>query len=458
MANLDFLIDNNEKYRKGGKISFIIYTNMKAKEVIVKYNITHRTLGKNKLEADVMNNNYKSYDEVKEYIKNLKIKNQRDYFTWIKGKSIKLGIPSGPRKFYKNDWKGWDDFLGKNRQYYSYEECCKLIISNNILSKSGYNNFRRSSKDLKIPSNPEKHFKEWSWDYFFKKKIRNFLKFEDAREYAHTLKIKSNKKWVEWINSNNIDFLPTYPNNFYKEWISWSDWLDNKKIISYEDAKVYLSDKNINTIKDYHIWYDLNKINFLPKIPHKYYKEFISYKDYLSYNLDYSKFIKYNEAKKYIIKFNIRTQREYKIWQKSNNISFLPNWPDGVYDEWISWNDYLSIDKKHSSGENIIENILIKMNINHIKQKRFSDCRNKLPLPFDFYLPDINTCIEYDGEQHFKEINVFGGDDRFKNQKINDNIKNIYCLEKNINLVRIPYWDILNIESILKNRIEYGII
>jgi very-short-patch-repair endonuclease len=98
------------------------------------------------------------------------------------------------------------------------------------------------------------------------------------------------------------------------------------------------------------------------------------------------------------------------------------------------------------------------MNVKYIKQKRFNDCRNKLPLPFDFYLPDINTCIEYDGEQHFKEVNIFGGVDRFKNQRTNDNIKNIYCQEKNINLIRIPYWEILNIESVLKNKIEYGII
>jgi hypothetical protein len=62
MANLDFLIDNNEKYRKGGKISFIIYTNMKAKEVIVKYNITRNknlpfgieSILKNKIEYGII--------------------------------------------------------------------------------------------------------------------------------------------------------------------------------------------------------------------------------------------------------------------------------------------------------------------------------------------------------------------------------------------------------------------
>jgi len=49
------------------------------------------------------------------------------------------------------------------------------------------------------------------------------------------------------------------------------------------------------------------------------------------------------------------------------------------------------------------------LDIEYIKQKRFEKCRNKLPLPFDFYLPNENICIEYDGIQHFKPIDYFGG-------------------------------------------------
>ena len=55
---------------------------------------------------------------------------------------------------------------------------------------------------------------------------------------------------------------------------------------------------------------------------------------------------------------------------------------------------------KKSTGEKIIYTILKKNKINFIEQKKFKDCRNKLPLPFDFYLPDYNLCIEYQGEQH----------------------------------------------------------
>lgn len=112
-------------------------------------------------------------------------------------------------------------------------------------------------------------------------------------------------------------------------------------------------------------------------------------------------------------------------------------------------------------GENKIREILELNNISYIEQYRFSDCRNKKPLSFDFYLDDLNICIEYDGEQHYKPID-FGGsysDDslnkRFATQKENDKIKTQYCNINSIKLIRIPYWEFENIECILK---EFGVI
>ena len=67
-------------------------------------------------------------------------------------------------------------------------------------------------------------------------------------------------------------------------------------------------------------------------------------------------------------------------------------------------------------------------------------------MPFDFYLPQYNICIEYDGEFHYKMIM---GYDEFINQKIRDTIKTVYCKENNIKLIIIPYWEFNNIENIL---------
>jgi hypothetical protein len=94
---------------------------------------------------------------------------------------------------------------------------------------------------------------------------------------------------------------------------------------------------------------------------------------------------------------------------------------------------------KESKGEREIRDFLTNKNIDFIKQKRFPDCKDIRPLPFDFYLPDLNICIEYDGIQHYKPVSRFGGLKSFELIKKRDKIKNNYCLINKIKLVRFSY-------------------
>lgn len=103
-----------------------------------------------------------------------------------------------------------------------------------------------------------------------------------------------------------------------------------------------------------------------------------------------------------------------------------------------------------SKGENEVERVLKFLNIQFIRQYKFNDCKYKKRLPFDFYIPSKNTCIEYDGQQHFEE-GCFGMDeDEFKEIQLKDSLKTQYCKDNGIQLVRIPYWEFDNIEKILK--------
>jgi len=94
-----------------------------------------------------------------------------------------------------------------------------------------------------------------------------------------------------------------------------------------------------------------------------------------------------------------------------------------------------------SHGEKIIRMFLENFKIDYIKQKKFENCKFKRQLPFDFYLPDYNICIEYDGIQHFEPIEIFGGIEKFKEIKELDTIKTNYCRNNDINLFRIKYDD-----------------
>lgn len=92
-----------------------------------------------------------------------------------------------------------------------------------------------------------------------------------------------------------------------------------------------------------------------------------------------------------------------------------------------------------SLREQYIESLLTDNGFTYVPQHTFDDCKNVFPLPFDFYLPDYNICIEYDGQQHFRPVDLFGGEDAFQKRRINDNIKTQYCINHNIQLIRIPY-------------------
>ena len=104
-----------------------------------------------------------------------------------------------------------------------------------------------------------------------------------------------------------------------------------------------------------------------------------------------------------------------------------------------------------SKGEKIIRIFLEEHNLNFKMQYRFNNCRNKNTLPFDFYLPSLNVCIEFDGEQHYIPKDYFGGEKRLLETQINDKIKNEYCKENNIRLIRIKYDQ--KIENILNKNL-----
>lgn len=94
---------------------------------------------------------------------------------------------------------------------------------------------------------------------------------------------------------------------------------------------------------------------------------------------------------------------------------------------------------KTSSGERLVETILDENGVCYKREYRFKDCKNKKCLPFDFYIPEINTVIEYQGAQHYKPVDIFGGEHEMSIRKNNDNIKKEYCKNNNINLLELPY-------------------
>lgn len=150
---------------------------------------------------------------------------------------------------------------------------------------------------------------------------------------------------------------------------------------------------------------------------------------------DYSE-IKYVNNKT-LIKIYCKECKEY-FWQTPND----------------HLNDHGCPNCKLSLGERRIKNFLILNNIEYIPQKIYEDLKDTDYLKFDFYLPDYNLCIEYQGIQHYIPQPYFGGKEAFKKLQYHDQMKRDYCRKNNIDLLEIKY-TIKSIKSIENRLAEY---
>ena len=106
-----------------------------------------------------------------------------------------------------------------------------------------------------------------------------------------------------------------------------------------------------------------------------------------------------------------------------------------------------------SKGEEYIAKLLEENEIPFQREYSFSDLIYKLPLKFDFAIFSKNGflshLVEFDGKQHFEINNFFGGEEEFQKNKIRDELKNNYCIENRIPLIRIKYDEEISLERIM---------
>lgn len=98
-----------------------------------------------------------------------------------------------------------------------------------------------------------------------------------------------------------------------------------------------------------------------------------------------------------------------------------------------------------SVGELKVANYLDVLGIVYIREHKLP----KSNFRFDFFLPDLNVLIEYDGKQHYVETGYLGGKDKLAKNKENDKLKNMLASSYNIPLIRIKYTEFNTLENYL---------
>lgn len=313
-----------------------------------------------------------SFEEVKEFIRKLKLKNIREWYEYSKSGKRPNNIPSTPDRTYKDEWLSWGDFLGNgNKKKENYinnllplDEVKKCVRSMGITTCSQWEELcSNDKKPDRIPSNISRVYKDHGWiswaDLFGTNRLRRQynISFEEAKQIVRNLGIKSSKEWFNLCRSGKQPYnVPISLHTYYrhKGWRGWKDFLGKNHLqyfLSFEEAKSFVKKLNLTSVEWMKYRVSDKKPDNIPTNPNQTYKNtgWISWPDFLGTGNVFKKdFISYEEAKKLMKKLGIKTHYEWRIYcqsgQRPNNV---PSNPHVVYkNEWIDWYDFLGKTKK----------------------------------------------------------------------------------------------------------------
>ena len=278
-----------------------------------------------------------SYIEAKKIVQKYNLKSSAEWRDFDKS-HIPDNIPKRPSNAYKNKgWISWSDFLGydikrrsNNLEYYDYEKAREKVHKLKLKSSKEWVIYCRSGNlDIKIPKSPRDYYLNRGWksmgDWLGTGKVadqlKNYLSFLEAKEYATNLNLNSSKEWKSHIRDNKIQNIPSKPDSKYKDdgWVSWKDFLNIKdKYASFKKCKDWALKNNISTKAEWKT--AKNRPQSFPKNPDYasvYKNEWNGWDSFLEKENNY---LSFGESKKYVHKLNIKTQKEWRDFVKSDNI------------------------------------------------------------------------------------------------------------------------------------------
>ena len=358
-------------------------------------------LGNNKVAY--RNINYQQYDKARAYIRELGLKNTNEWLVYCKSGNKPFDIPSNPQNTYKNkgwidygDWLGTYTIASRNRKYLDYNSARKFVHNLNFKSKKEWLKYCASGElPIYIPSQPDRvysKFNEWInySDWLGTELISDiiYLNFNEAREFAHNLNLKSYKEWRDYCISGNKPLkIPSNPQNTYKNkgWINMADWINikdrskNRDYLKIDDLKNYIKKFNIKSYSEWKVFCNSSlHESKIPKAPDQYYKEWKGWGDFLGTGYEINRdFLPYAEAKAFVNSLKLKNQNDWKIYSKSGKKpKNIPGNPHKIYlktGEWVGLGDWLgtgviAASKMEFVDFNTSKNYVINLKLNSVKE------------------------------------------------------------------------------------------
>ena len=184
----------------------------------------------------------------------------------------------------------------------------------------------------------------------------NWLPFEEARAIVHGLRLENQKAWIDYTKSPyRHPRIPASPYRVYAAsgWCGLKDWLNSHKTYcSFDEAKKTVADFNIRTKRSYERAHHSGLFPIdLPYRPNYVYQdEWQGWKDFLG-----PKWLPFNQVKKYVSVLGLKNNVEYQDAVRNGLVpDGCPASPQVVYkDEWNGWGDFLSTNERPFYSRNI---------------------------------------------------------------------------------------------------------
>ena len=194
------------------------------------------------------------FKEALSHARALMLDTEQDWQTWGNSGARPAYIPSAPDAVYTHDgWQGWGHWCGtgavatQDQQFLPFKKALLHARSLKLKTVREWKEWCKSgTRPANMTSDPGKVYTHEGWQGHGHwlgtgnvgvKKDQEFLPFKEALLYAHSLKLKTRKEWMEWSKSGSRPAnMPSNPHTFYKAdgWQGYGHWLGAGSLVEGE--------------------------------------------------------------------------------------------------------------------------------------------------------------------------------------------------------------------------------